>query len=52
MNNDTMLFRQKTDQPFQVDFAVILRYIALLTKKVAKIMNSVFEDYQLSMKNL
>jgi len=47
-----MLFRQKTDQPFQVDFAVILRYIALLTKKVAKIMNSVSEDHQLSMKNL
>lgn len=47
-----MLFRQKTDQPFRVDFAVNLRYIALLSKKVAKIMNSVFEDYQLSMKNL
>jgi len=47
-----VLLRQKTDQLFQVDFGVILRYIALLTKKVAKIMNSVFEDYQLSMKNL
>jgi hypothetical protein len=52
MNNDTMLFRQKTDQPFQVDFAVILRYIALLAKKVAKMMIRVFEDYQLSLKNL
>jgi len=47
-----MLFRQKTDQAFQVDFVVILRYIALRMKKVAKIINSVFEDYQLSMKNL
>jgi hypothetical protein len=33
-----MLSRQKTDQPFRVDFAVILRYIALLAKKVAKMM--------------
>jgi len=47
-----MLFRQKTDHPFQVDFVVILRYIVLKTKEVAKIMNSLFEDYQLSMKNL
>jgi hypothetical protein len=30
MNNDAVLLRQKTDQPFQVDFAFILRYKALL----------------------
>ena len=47
-----MAIQEKADQPFQVDFALILSYIALLTKKVAQIMNSVFEDYQLNIKNL
>jgi hypothetical protein len=36
-----VLFSEKADQSFQVDFGIVLRYIALLNKKWAKVMNNV-----------